>query len=734
MEHVQAERLVEERFPHEPDLRQGQRISASDVRIHKRVRECSRSRKASGIEISRAGIKIMKHRTMEEWVESGPKPDRTSLQGGSREGFSSLLPGPDPVRALLDLSGEALILVRLPSGRLVDANQSASRLLGYPREELLARSLPEIFPTAEMGKSCLILSGDGSSPDEKRFQTVLRDARGGEIPVEMYFECLTSGGNAYAAIAARDITERVRAQQALKRESDKAQNYLDVAGVILVVIGADRKISLINQKGCEVLGYKEEEMIGMDWFDRFLPEWSRDSVRSGFDMLMRGETQPAEYFENPVVTKSGDERMIAWHNTVLRDEAGRVIGTLSSGQDITERKKTEIELWRHRERLEELVQQRTLDLLHSEEKYRTLVENVPLGVYRVTPDGQILFLNRFVKEVFGFSPAEIYRNPRLWRERVYEEDRAEVEDLRAKSLASGSEMIVEYRVKHKDGRIVQVAEHAIPFRGADGRVSSVDGIILDITAMKKIQEKLVQAEEIKTLSEVSARLAHEIRNPLASAGGFARRLLSSMERSDPDRETMVIIVNEVARLETILRMILVYLEPLELELSPTDPNKLLEGVLKALEPEIRAKKAKWHLHLSPEIPEVWMDGPKMERVFHTLLKKALSQVREGEAVSIFTFEERHLFRFQMSYPVQEMPSDDVEHFFYPFNASLLEENLDLPRVEILVHKHGGFVEVRLRRPEELVIQMSLPFAPSITEGRASSAEAPQGRAKDNLPG
>ena len=210
-----------------------------------------------------------------------------------------------------------------------------------------------------------------------------------------------------------------------------------MAGAILVVIDADRKISLINQKGCEVLGYKEEEIIGVDWFDRFLPEWSRDSVRTGFDMLMRGEIQPAEYFENPVVTKSGEERMIAWHNTVLRDEAGRVIGTLSSGQDITERKKTEIELWRHRERLEELVQQRTLDLLHSEEKYRTLVENVPLAVYRVKPDGQILFLNRFVKEVFGFSPAEIYRNPRLWSERVYEEDRAEVEDLRAKSLDVG---------------------------------------------------------------------------------------------------------------------------------------------------------------------------------------------------------------------------------------------------------------------------------------------------------
>jgi PAS domain S-box-containing protein len=318
-----------------------------------------------------------------------------------------------------------------------------------------------------------------------------------------------------------------------------------------------------------------------------------------------------------------------------------------------------------------------------------------------------------VTEVFGFTPAQIYRDSRIWSERVYEEDRAEVEAIRAKSLDSGTEMIVEYRVRHKDGRIVQVAEHAIPFRGADGRVSSVDGIILDITAMKEIQEKLMQAEEIKTLSEISARLAHEIRNPLASAGGFARRLLASMERTNPDREKMEIIVNEVARLETILRMILAYLEPLELEVAPADPNQVVKEALKGLEPEARGKNVKWDLRLSRDLPPVSMDRSKMERVFQTLFRKALSQVRDGGSLSISTFAEHNFFRFELVYPVQEMPADDVEHFFYPFNTSLLQDNLDLPRVEILVHKHGGVVEVSLRRPGELAIHISLPLNPSV---------------------
>src|SRR5512135_1876701 len=88
---------------------------------------------------------------------------RMSMRGAGGP-VQPLLSGLDPVRTLLDLSGESLILVRLPSGRLVDANETAYRLLGYSREELLARSLPDIFPSAETGKSCLILSADGSSP------------------------------------------------------------------------------------------------------------------------------------------------------------------------------------------------------------------------------------------------------------------------------------------------------------------------------------------------------------------------------------------------------------------------------------------------------------------------------------------------------------------------------------------------------------------------------------------
>lgn len=136
------------------------------------------------------------------------------------------------------------------------------------------------------------------------------------------------------------------AEEALIEERDRAKNYLDIAGVIIVIIDSDQKVSLINKKGCGILGYEEKEIIGENWFDTFIPKRKRDEVKAAFKKLMDGEIKPVEYFENPILTKDKEERIIAWHNIFLRDEDSKIIATLSSGEDITERKKTDDKLRR----------------------------------------------------------------------------------------------------------------------------------------------------------------------------------------------------------------------------------------------------------------------------------------------------------------------------------------------------------------------------------------------------
>ncbi len=127
-------------------------------------------------------------------------------------------------------------------------------------------------------------------------------------------------------------------QAALLKEKEKLRKYLDTSAVMVVILDSDQRVALINKKGCEILGYGEEEIIGKNWFDNFLPEKVRDETRQTFSKLMSGNIEPAEYNENVVLTRSGEERLIAWYNTALRDERDSITGTLSSGGDITERR------------------------------------------------------------------------------------------------------------------------------------------------------------------------------------------------------------------------------------------------------------------------------------------------------------------------------------------------------------------------------------------------------------
>lgn len=132
-------------------------------------------------------------------------------------------------------------------------------------------------------------------------------------------------------------------EERLKEEKNRIQSYLDVAGVIFLVIGSDEKVRLINRKGCTILGLNENDILGKNWFDHFVNEKDREKVRFAFSRILSGEIEPYEFIENSILNSKGEERVIAWQNTVLKDHTGNIIATLSSGMDITERKQAEAE-------------------------------------------------------------------------------------------------------------------------------------------------------------------------------------------------------------------------------------------------------------------------------------------------------------------------------------------------------------------------------------------------------
>jgi len=244
-------------------------------------------------------------------------------------------------RSLFENAREAFILTDR-KGTVTAVNRLVEEY-GFKREEFVGKSLFDFVVKDDRARALadfeILLGGQ---PVKGEMDVVTPK---GVFSAEYRDNPIRQGDRVVGAqVILTDITKRKRMAQLLREERDKAQRYLDIAGVILVAIDFEQRVGLINKKGCEILGYTEQEVLAKNWFDSFLPPRVRNQARAVFEDLVAGQTRQYEYVENAVLTKTGEERVIGWHNTVLKDATGRIIGTLSSGQDITERKKAEQEL------------------------------------------------------------------------------------------------------------------------------------------------------------------------------------------------------------------------------------------------------------------------------------------------------------------------------------------------------------------------------------------------------
>jgi len=251
-------------------------------------------------------------------------------------------------RALYEDLPDAAFLADARTGSILSANRAAARLLGRPLRDLIGMHQSELHPPELADESRRIFAEQcernigGASP-QSTTHVVLR-SDGQRVPVEIRARLVSLSGRPALQGVFRDVSAYREAAALLEKEKEQAQMYLDVAGVAFVALTVDGRISLINPRGLKILGYdREDELLGRDWFEMCIPRESRDLVRAVFEQLMAGEIEPSEHNENAVVTRSGEQRMIAWHNTVLRDRQGSIIGTLSSGEDITDQRRAERE-------------------------------------------------------------------------------------------------------------------------------------------------------------------------------------------------------------------------------------------------------------------------------------------------------------------------------------------------------------------------------------------------------
>lgn len=396
----------------------------------------------------------------------------------------------------------------------------------------------------------------------------------------------------------------------------------------------------------------------------------------------------------------------------LAPSPGDEIGTLTEALNIMldSLKERRVALENYARTLEKRVQERTADLVASEEKYRTLVENVPLIVYRVLQDGTTEFINSYLTECLGYSIEEAVSDKTFWQEKICgvsaEEDAASC----IPAFRSGEESRVERVVRDKRGRAVTFMDHAIPARNAAGNVKWVDGIMLDITELKRLQEKALRGEEIRILGEISAHMAHEIRNPLIAAGGFARRLHDSLKEEDPNRKMAEIIVKEVARLENFLRSLLSSIQPFDLVLGEVSINDLLRKWVSDLEDLLQKRKSRVAARYQADLPVIQGDKERLDDAFENLLKHAVVSMPEGEQLILTTSQLGDRVIVSMSHKVHRLSEDDFDKFFFPhIEEEMAWEILDLPLSKIIIHRHGGKVDLIREGRNVITLKVELPL-------------------------
>ena len=197
--------------------------------------------------------------------------------------------------------------------KLLFANQSFANMLGYPSVTALMK-LGDISQTF--------------APYEIDRLTVFRDARkrGGRVPTQYEYDAVCKDGTIVTLLniarvvkwegetaiqnAVVDISDRKQAEQRVLDEKERAENYLAIAGTMIVALNPAGTVTLVNRKGCEMLGYDLIELLGTNWIDMVIPEEAQAAARRDGDAIIGGKTDPVQHLEREVVTKSGERRLI----------------------------------------------------------------------------------------------------------------------------------------------------------------------------------------------------------------------------------------------------------------------------------------------------------------------------------------------------------------------------------------------------------------------------------------
>ncbi len=353
-------------------------------------------------------------------------------------------------------------------GRFVDVNPAMVQMFGYSsREEMMAIDIKKelYFAPEERGSHIL----DTGQQETEVYRMRRKD--GTEIWVEDhgYYVHDDKGRILYHEGILRDVTERVRAENALKRSEAFTKSIVDNEPECVKIVTHGGILQYMNPAGLAMIEVDDlKSVVGKSVY-ALVDKKDRDAFQELTEKVLRGE-QGTLQFE--IIGLKGTRRLLDTHAVPLYDEQGNVTSLLGLTRDITERKLAE-------------------DALRAaEEKYRSIFENAIEGIYQSLPAGRFLTVNPAFAAMMGYaSPREMIDAITDIAGQLYI-DRARRNDFVRLLEEEGSVTGFEYQMRRKDGQLVWVSENSRVVRGAEGQILYYEGILEDITVRKLNEQQL----------------------------------------------------------------------------------------------------------------------------------------------------------------------------------------------------------------------------------------------------
>jgi two-component system, LuxR family, sensor kinase FixL len=509
-----------------------------------------------------------------------------------------------------------------------------------------------------------------------------------------------------------DQTFRRHAEEALRWERDRAQQYLDLVNVMVIAVDRTGRITLANRKACELLGYPEHELLGKDFFATCQPPGYAGRSRILFEEALAGRESGFSLVEGPVLTRDGHMRRVFWRNEFLRDERGRINGVLGAGEDVTEQRDTENQL------------------RQAEEELRLIFKRAPVGMATLSAvqgiNSRYLSVNQSLCNMLGYTESELLG--KSVRE-VTPRDEIEHTERQFRQVIAGAEAIkYEKRFIHKDGSTVHALVNLNAITDRHGRPQLIISQILDRTDVvhaeldaRRQRERLAHVARLGTLGEMAAGIAHELNQPLTAIANYTQacqRLLAAGAMDAAELEQILSRVTAQARRAgDVIHRLRAFVRRHTPDRRRRDAHELIREILPLVEMDCRAHEVELRLEFQEGLPRVQVDGVQLQQVLLNLTRNAVEAMNacapESRSLAIRTSvldEEEVELAVEDSGP--GVPENLLEQLFEPFFTTKPEGmGLGLSLSRSIIETHGGTLRYDARPEGGSIFRIWLPTAP-----------------------